>query len=68
MVSATDRENLALTYSIQTPPTLGTATINANTGAIAYTVAGFETATSDTFTVNVAMRVWKPSGTGAIRC
>jgi subtilisin family serine protease len=54
MVSATDRENLALTYSIQTPPTLGTATINANTGAIAYTVAGFETATSDTFTVNVA--------------
>jgi hypothetical protein len=52
-ISATDRENLALTYSIQTPPTVGTATINSSTGAITYTVAGFETAATDSFTVNV---------------
>ena len=55
-VMATDRENLTLTYAITTPPTVGTATINASTGAIVYTVSGFVTpgVTSDAFTVTVS--------------
>jgi subtilisin family serine protease len=53
-VSATDRENLTLTYSIATQPTVGTATINQSTGAITYTVAGYTSAATDSFTVNVA--------------
>jgi subtilisin family serine protease len=53
-VSASDRENLTLTYSIVTPPTVGSATVNASTGAITYTVPGFVTATTDSFTVKVA--------------
>jgi subtilisin family serine protease len=53
-VSATDRENLALTYTISTPPTAGTASINASSGAITYTVAGHTSVASDSFTVSVA--------------
>jgi subtilisin family serine protease len=53
-VSASDRENLALTYTLKTPPMIGTATVNANTGAIMYTVPGFVAATSDSFVVTVA--------------
>lgn len=52
-ISATDRESLPLTYSIQTPPTLGSATVNGNTGVITYTVPGFVTGASDPFTVQV---------------
>ncbi len=52
-IAATDRENLPLTYSIQTPPAVGSATVNANTGLITYTVSGFVTVASDPFTVQV---------------
>jgi subtilisin family serine protease len=52
-ISATDRENLPLTYTLQTPPTLGNATVNANTGVITYTVPGYVTAANDAFTVQV---------------
>ena len=53
MIVASDRENLPLIYSITTPPTIGTATINANSGAITYTVPGFTTVASDSFVVSV---------------
>jgi subtilisin family serine protease len=53
-VSATDRENLPLTYSISTQPTVGTAIINSNTGAITYVVARYANAATDNFTVQVA--------------
>jgi subtilisin family serine protease len=53
-VSATDRENLTLTYSIKTPPTVGTATIDSSTGAITYSIAGYPSANQDSFTVTVA--------------
>lgn len=53
-LSASDRESLALTYTLTTPPTVGTATVNGTTGAIAYTVPGFVTATADSFVVTVA--------------
>jgi subtilisin family serine protease len=38
---ATDRENLTLNYALTIPPTIGTATANASTGAISYSVPGF---------------------------
>jgi subtilisin family serine protease len=53
-VSATDRENLQLTYSIVAQPTAGTANIDPNSGAITYVVSGFASATTDSFTVKVA--------------
>jgi subtilisin family serine protease len=53
-VSASDREKLQLTYSLASPPTAGTATINARSGAIAYSVAGYASAATDSFTVKVA--------------
>jgi subtilisin family serine protease len=53
-VAATDRENLQLTYSMATQPTAGTATIDPNTGAITYLVAGYASGTTDSFTVKVA--------------
>ena len=53
-LSASDRENLALTYTLTTPPMVGTATVNGSTGAIIYTVPGFVTATADSFVVTVA--------------
>jgi subtilisin family serine protease len=53
-VSATDRENLTLTYSISAPPTAGTASIDSNTGVITYVVAGYASTPTDTFTVKVA--------------
>jgi subtilisin family serine protease len=56
-VGATNRENLPLTYSLQTPPAAGTASINATTGVITYTVPGFVTAASDLFTVQVTNRL-----------
>jgi subtilisin family serine protease len=52
-VVATDRESLILTYSITTPPNSGSATINANSGAVTYTVPGFTTSASDSFVVSV---------------
>ena len=54
IVTATDRENLQLTYSLSTQPTVGTATINSSTGAISYVVAGYTTAATGSFTVKVA--------------
>jgi subtilisin family serine protease len=53
-VAATDRENLPLTYSIIGQPTAGRATINSNTGAITYVIAGYANATTDSLTVRVA--------------
>jgi subtilisin family serine protease len=52
-IAAMDRENLPITYAIQRPPTWGSASVNANTGVIAYSVPGFVTAASDAFTVQV---------------
>ena len=53
-MSASDPQRLPLTYSIATPPSIGSATVDANTGAVAYTVAGHVSASSDRFTVKVA--------------
>jgi subtilisin family serine protease len=65
-VSATDRENLTLTYSIATQPSVGTATINANTGAITYSLAGYPSATTDSFSVNVANLGASATGTVSV--
>jgi subtilisin family serine protease len=51
---ATDRENLTLTYTLAAPPALGTATVNATTGAITYAIPGYATATTDSFKVTIA--------------
>ena len=53
-VIATDRESLPLTYTLATMPALGTASVNASTGAITYTIPGFASAASDRFTVSVS--------------
>lgn len=53
-LTATDREGLALTYSIANPPAVGSASINSTTGAIQYSVPGLVTATSTSFVVTVA--------------
>jgi subtilisin family serine protease len=53
-VSAVDRENLSLSYAIGSPPAVGTATVDPNTGASTYTVSGYVTATADSFTVKVS--------------
>jgi subtilisin family serine protease len=52
-ISATDRENLPISYAIQTPPAVGSATVDANTGLITYTVPSFVTAATDKFTIQV---------------
>jgi subtilisin family serine protease len=65
-VSATDRENLQLTYSLSTQPTAGTATINSSTGAISYVVAGYATAATDSFTVKVANLGASATGTVSV--
>jgi subtilisin family serine protease len=51
---ASDRESLALTYTLTTPPTVGAATVNGSTGAVTYTVPGYVTAAADSFVVTVA--------------
>ena len=51
---ATDREHLALTYVINTPPTIGTASINTTTGQISYAVPGEVSATLTGFAVSVS--------------
>jgi subtilisin family serine protease len=53
-ISASDRESLSLTFTITTPPTVGTATINSSSGVISYSVPGFVTGAADSFTVGVA--------------
>ncbi len=53
-IAATDRENLPLTYSIATPPTVGMASIDANSGALTYSVPGYVSAATDSLTVKVA--------------
>jgi subtilisin family serine protease len=63
-MSATDRESLALTYAIATSPTVGTASVDASTGAITYSVPGHVTTGSDTFTVKVSNL--GASATGAV--
>jgi subtilisin family serine protease len=62
-VSAADRENLSLSYAIGSSPTVGTATVDPNTGAIAYTVPGYVTTTSDSFTVKVSNLSASETGT-----
>jgi subtilisin family serine protease len=52
-IAATDRESLPLSYSLAMAPTVGNATVDANTGAFTYTVSGFATTASDSFSVNV---------------
>jgi subtilisin family serine protease len=53
-VSASDRENLPLTYTLATPPLLGIATVDPATGAVTYTLPTSAGGTSDQFTVQVA--------------
>jgi subtilisin family serine protease len=53
-VEASDRENLTLTYAITTQPPVGSATIDANTGAIAYTLPGEASASGTSFTVQAS--------------
>jgi subtilisin family serine protease len=52
-LTATDRESLPISYSIASPPTVGTAVVDEHTGAITYTVPGFTTVDSDSFKVTV---------------
>jgi subtilisin family serine protease len=66
MVSATDPQGLTLTYSITTPPTVGNAMVNANTGAFTYTVPGFTTVASDSFIVTVTNGSASAKGTVTI--
>jgi subtilisin family serine protease len=65
-ISATDRESLPLTYSIVAQPTAGTATINSSTGAISYVVAGYTSATTDSFTVKVGNLAASATGTVSV--
>ena len=53
-LSATDRENLTLTYVIVSPPSAGGATIESGTGKVTYTVPGYVTTGTDSFTVKVS--------------
>jgi len=53
-LNATDRENLALTYAIASPPSLGTAIIDSATGKITYTAPSSSNAATDSFTVKVS--------------
>src|SRR5581483_3443630 len=53
-LSATDRENLALTYAIASPSSVGTVTLDPSTGHITYTVPGFVGSNTDSFTVKVS--------------
>lgn len=52
-VSATDPQSLALTYSLTTTPSIGTAIVDASTGVVTYSVPGDVSASSDRFTVTV---------------
>jgi subtilisin family serine protease len=65
-VSAVDRESLQLSYSIATQPTVGTASIDAASGAITYIVPGHTTAATDSFTVRVASSGASATGTVAV--
>jgi len=53
-VTATDREELALTYSLATRPTMGTVKVDASSGAFIYTLPRNTAATGDSFTVKVS--------------
>jgi PKD repeat protein len=53
-VTATDREELALTYALATQPAVGTATVDAASGALTYMLPRNTAATSDSFTVKVS--------------
>ncbi len=65
-VPASDRENLPLTYTLLSQPALGSATIDATTGVVTYTVSGYPTQSSDQFTVQVANLEASTSGTVAV--
>jgi PKD repeat protein len=54
LLSASDRENLSLTYTLKSPPSVGSATVDGTSGSISYTLPGFVSATSDSFVVTVA--------------
>jgi subtilisin family serine protease len=66
VISASDREGLTLSYSIATPPALGSATINSSTGAITYTLSGYPSAATDRLTVSVANSGASTSSTVAV--
>lgn len=53
-VTATDREELTLTYALATLPAVGTATVDAASGAFTYMLPRNTAATSDAFTVKVS--------------
>ena len=53
-IVATDYQNLPLSFSISQNGTVGTASINASTGAYIYTVSGFTTALEDRFVISVS--------------
>ncbi len=62
-IAATDRENLPLTYAIDKAPTIGAATVDANTGAITYTIPGFVDVSATSFTVKVSNAATSATGT-----
>jgi subtilisin family serine protease len=53
-LSAVDREGLPLSYSIATPPSVGTASVDSSTGAVTYVLPGYTTATADQFEITVS--------------
>lgn len=52
-IVATDRENLPLTYTLETEPAYGTATVDATTGVLTYTIPGFGAMPTDVFGTTV---------------
>ncbi len=65
-VPASDRENLPLTYTLLSQPAVGSASVNATTGVVTYTVSGYPSQSSDQFTVQVANLDASTSGTVAV--
>jgi subtilisin family serine protease len=51
---ASDRESLSVTYALVAAPAIGSATIDANTGMITYTVPGLISSVSSSFTVQAS--------------
>ncbi|MGH8255811.1 MAG: S8 family serine peptidase, partial [Steroidobacteraceae bacterium] len=65
-VPAIDRENLPLTYTLLSQPSVGSATIDATTGIITYSVSGYPAESTDQFMVQVANLDASTSGTVAV--
>jgi len=53
-ITANDPQGLPLTFALAANPAVGTVSMNSNSGAFTYTVAGNTTRSSDSFTVTVS--------------